>query len=150
MSPEHAIAVAVTFERLRKKRQVTYAHVARAGGLHRNTVWTIAHGSVKHISVDTLARLAIGLADYVYLPGIDKEYLAYALAELGAAAGLSGMLTGEVQRELADLLVALVGDRAAANAWVALIVQKRTLSAEQITAYGAESPPEPAHEHVDC
>ena len=136
MTGESQASIGATFELLRRQRQVSYAHVARAGGLRRNTVWTIAKGTSSSISVVTLAKLAVGLATYVYLPGIDKEYLAYALEQLGSAAGVSDLRDEQIRNEVVALLVVLVGDAEAAAAWAALIVSKRELTAEQITDLG--------------
>ena len=107
--------------RIRREQRLSYAHIGRVGHLSRNTVKQIADGKTTDPSVETLCRIALGLAVDPYTGQINQDTLTMSLRDLGAASGRDD-LAGELVREtLPVLLAAVIGDRDRAAAWVALI-----------------------------
>lgn len=77
-----------TLERWLQRQRVTKAHVSKHGGVSTNTIWLIEQGTTTRPEMETLRKIARGLATDPFDGTVDPQAFADAWRQLAAAAGL--------------------------------------------------------------
>lgn len=104
-------------ERWLHRQRVTVAHVVRQGGLSRNTVWLIQQGTTASPELETLRKLARGLATDPFSVEFDAQVYTDALRELAAAAGFPDPTADLPEPDLESALRSTGLDRQEAAFW---------------------------------
>lgn len=127
--------LAEVLTRLIHEERLSYAHIARIGGLSRNTVKQIADGRTTNPNEETLCRISVGLAANPYTGRVHQETMTNALEHLGAAIGGEAVLVEWVRRTLPILVTTLTGEFNRATAWVDLIAQFPDTDPEPVRSF---------------
>lgn len=105
----------------RRRQRITKADLVKNGGISANTLWLIEQGTTKTPEMETLRKIAHGLATDPYTHEVDAVVYKAAWAELASVAGLPEPVTEAPQVTLDDVLSGsfkLPGTAAALAEWI--------------------------------
>lgn len=79
--------LADTVDRWLQRQRVSKVHLTKFGGISANTLWLIQQGTTTSPEMETLRKIAKGLATDPYSKDMDREVYLEAWRDLAAAAG---------------------------------------------------------------
>jgi len=107
------------------------AHVAKRGKVSRNTIWLIQQGTTTTPEVETLRKIARGLAADPYTGEIERTAYLAAWRDLAAAANLPDPTTDVPPATLESGVRAVVADQRRADALAAFVRKYPNMSPDQ-------------------
>lgn len=136
MPTAHETILAATLAALLRDRRVSVAHVARAGGLARNTVAYILTGKTRHPPTATLRRVARGVATDPGTGELDREVMTKAERLLAIGAGYADPAGRDAESLLELAFFSSLNSRERARAWMATFERYKGLDAEEVLRLG--------------
>lgn len=118
-------------------QRVSIAHIMRVSGLARNTIMKIIEGTRRHPDVDTLRRLALGIATGPRYRDLNTAVFERCRGDLSALAGYSVAGRADDDTLLRFALLRVTGTTGQAAAWAALILEYAGLDPGEVRALGS-------------
>lgn len=120
-------------DRWLQRQRVTKAHVSKHGGVSTNTIWLIQQGTTSSPELETLRKIARGLATDPFSRELDRLVYADALRDLALSCGFPDPTLEESPPPSMEASIRTVArPRGAAESWAEFIRDHSDATPDQI------------------